>query len=287
MRAIFIAVFTATTLSCIPSHAEQKSERNEILQSVVIANMSVGVAQACGAPVEDAKRAAGYIYERLKEQQPEIAQRLTLQYIEEDIQGQAVDAKPIIKERNGSYFGKPCSYWRGLLDRVLSQRGAELDFKRAASNKRSAKTEEDSPANPQDIRKKLEKLANTLPKGKLGTIQGCWQAKVSDDWLAQLCFTKNGDEIDVDLTGPSNSRCEFRAGKARKRKDGAFFFAYSNSGRCSNGRAIEHIEGYCEPESKKQICLISIYRKANIFFLEDESDDESGLNGEFEFVRVR
>src|SRR5439155_18021148 len=91
MRAIFIAVFTATTLSCIPSHAEQKSERNEILQSVVIANMSVGVAQACGAPVEDAKRAAGYIYERLKEQQPEIAQRLTLQYIEEDIQGQAVD----------------------------------------------------------------------------------------------------------------------------------------------------------------------------------------------------
>jgi hypothetical protein len=292
MRAWFLVsgllLCSACSLALSNPALAAQPDVDPAIRLLVLAETAVGVAQTCGASVDQARQAAAYISARLKQQRPELAAKITEEEIYKAIESIASESKDIVAKRHGAYFDKPCSYWRGMLAGLLSAKGTDLDFK--SSDETASKEEDDKKDDVMtfaEIKDRLDELANTLPKGQLADFQGCWQAEVSDDWMTRLCFKNGGDEVEVDLTGPNNNRCALRAGKARKRNDGAYFFAYSETGKCANGRAIQHIEGYCEIESDTQTCLVSLFYKDNSFFLADESDGESGINGEFEFARVR
>jgi hypothetical protein len=137
------------------------------------------------------------------------------------------------------------------------------------------------------LKKRLEAVTESLPKGQLAQLGGCWSADMSG-WNFRLCFTRNGDGAELVLTqAKSGATCSLPAGEARSREGGAFFYAYPDSAHCSDGRKIGHVEGMCSQLGETSIhCLVSVFEHANIFFM-DSKDSSDGLNGELYFTRKR
>lgn len=135
------------------------------------------------------------------------------------------------------------------------------------------------------IKQQLETVVSELPAGQLGHIKGCWLSDQSG-WNLRLCFTGDGDGAEMALTqGESSVTCVFDGGQARSREGGAFFYAYSASQQCTDGRSIGHVEGWCPELGQTEMrCLVSIYEHSNVFFT-DKQDGTEPLNGELRFVR--
>jgi hypothetical protein len=295
LSSILIGAAVVVTANLAPdrSSAQGQQQDDEGLRSVVLANTAVATALACGAQPADGKRAAASIGARLKQQRPDIAGRVTPGYIEAQIFEMVDEVRPTVLREKGRYFGKPCSYWRQMLDAIVAD-PEFMDFAPTSSSstgkapEKSAKEVEAEGAlsSPKAMRKQLDSIAANLMKGQLRGYAGCWSSQL-EGWTASLCLTNAADNVELVLTSRTGAKCELRDGQARKRSDGIFVYAFSTSGKCSDGRVIEHFEGFCLDKGRTLKCLISVFRHLNEFFLDDDGDTNSGLNGEIVFVRSR
>lgn len=138
-----------------------------------------------------------------------------------------------------------------------------------------------------ELKNQLAKVMSTLPKGRLTAISGCWQGKL-DKWTLRLCFGSGGDDVAVQLTDSKGNACELPAGQARRREGGVYLYAFSQSGKCSDGRIIQHMEAMCSGDSTPAMsCFASVYVRANLGFGESEAEDASPLGGKVTVTRVR
>jgi hypothetical protein len=63
-------------------------------------------------------------------------------------------------------------------------------------------------------------------------------------------------------------------------------YAYSTSGKCTDGRRLEHFEGFCENAKGKLSCLLSVYQLKNNFFFAGEGEKAEEMNAKINFVRI-
>lgn len=258
---------------------------NSIEERVTFTNAVVGMAAACGAPAADVEKATDLVSVRLAEGRPNLAQRLNRAWFGQEVTELTASFASAGGER-GSFFGKPCSYWRMQLDVLVRTSASEIDFSEAAAPPAP------SPAKPdqagltrEELRRQLQANIGRLPRGKLRQLTGCWSAE-TEGWTMRLCFTNGGDGSTLELRNGTGASCRLTDGAARRRSDGAFFYAFAPRGTCSTGQPIQHVEGYCDNLSGEFKCLVSIYQTGNTFFQLQDGTKEKPASGTFVFRRT-
>jgi hypothetical protein len=105
-----------------------KRSDEEVIESLNTNTMIVSVAYACGLPEAQARKASDMIADRLRQQYPNLAERLNRDAIFELIASDIEKIRSTVKQKEGSFFGKPCSEYRMMVERLVKSDGSAITF---------------------------------------------------------------------------------------------------------------------------------------------------------------
>jgi len=244
------------------------------------------VAIACGDPPSTGSDAADVIWQKLNEQLPDLAARVSRSALSKQIFDSVARDEQILKDGHGKYFDKPCSFYQSMASAMVESKGEVLSFVEDKSSSPAPSKPGASDENPskEELRKLLDDLGAKLPKGGLKEVVGCWAAS-TPNWTLNTCFTEGGDSVNVRIVSTKGTSCQLMNGVARKRSDAVFFYAFAEPPVCSDKSPIEHVEVVCEPGDREMTCLFSFFSHSNYMFALENQDETSDINGKLKLSR--
>jgi hypothetical protein len=244
------------------------------------------VAMACGDPESTGSDAADVIWQRLNQQVPALAARVSRSALNKLIFEGVKRDEQILKDGHGKYFDKPCSYYRSMASTMIESKGEVLSFVEDKATSPAPPAAQESGRDPsrEALRKQLEDLSAKLSKGGLKDVAGCWAA-TTPNWTLRTCFTDGGDSVNVQIVSTKGTFCRLTSGAARQRSDAIFFYAFAEPPVCSDKSPIEHVEAICERGNPEMTCLFSFFSHSNYMFALPNQDATSDINGKLKLSR--